>query len=198
MVRRVYSLLVVAVAVAGIAAACELSGPSRFPLGPSPGATPVPTVAPAASGSVAIDPSLRAHLPEFVDGLPLLPAPEADAEVARVPEVVANAEALVTALAIDPAGEFAHVQLIRLRPAVFSDPFFRSWRDSFDEGFCDQAGGVRGRAEASIGDRQTFITTCGGGARAYHTWLPESRILVAVSSVGERRLGEQVLEGLSG
>jgi hypothetical protein len=201
--RRIAMLAAVAAVVLtgcgtnGLTASPPPFGSSAIPTSTPPAAqtNPAATGSPT-TGSVPIDETLRAHLPESVDGLPLMAAPESDAEVARVPEVVANGEAVLTALVADPANEFAHVQLIRLKPDRFSDAFFRSWRDSFDEGFCAQAGGVQGTAEAPIGDRIVFITTCAGGARAYHTWLESSRVLVAVSSVGERRLGEQLLAGL--
>src|SRR5690606_21608126 len=135
-------------------------------------------------------PALLELLPATVDGLPLAPAPESDAVVAADPAIAADAEGAATALALDQAGgQFAHVTLVRLRPGVLSDAYYRSWRDSFDDEACAQAGGVVRRAETEIGGRPTFIATCAGDLRTYHAWLAVERVLVSVSSLGDRRLG---------
>ena len=112
--------------------------------------------------------------------------------------MIANGEAVLTHLALDPAtNDLVHVTLVRLRDGVFDDAFFRTWRDTFDLGACGQASGVAGHAEAQIGGRTTFIGTCAGGARTYHTWLADERVLVSATAVGdERRLGERLMEGL--
>lgn len=166
--------------------------PSASPASAAPSASAVPPDVPA-----LIDPSLLELLPATIDGLPLTPAPDSDALVAGDPAIVADAEGAATALAIDQAaGQFAHVTLVRLRPAVMSDAYYRGWRDSFDDAACEQAGGVVRRAEAEIAGRPTFIATCAGGLRTYHAWLPGERILVSVSSLGDRRLGEQLIAAL--
>ena len=195
-------LLGMALALVG---ACGSTGPSGTTsptsptIMPTPSATsgPIRSTSPPPSGSVVVDPALLEHLPATVDGLPVQPTPESDAVVAADPAVVQSGEAVVTAIAIEPpTGEFAHATLIRLRPDVFDDDFFRSWRDSFDQGFCEQAGGVTGSAQAPMGEWVAYIGTCAGGAHTYHVWLGNSRVLVSVSSVGERRLGEQLVEAL--
>jgi hypothetical protein len=57
---------------------------------------------------------------------------------------------------------------------------------------------MSGRAEAQIGGRTTFIGTCAGGAHTYHVRLEsDDAIIVSVTAVGERRLGEQVVAGLT-
>jgi hypothetical protein len=109
-------------------------------------------------------------------------------------------DAIVLAIAAGSsvADDLAIVSVVRLRSGVFDEGFFRSWRDSYDEAACDAAGGVSGHAEAEIGGRTTFIGTCAGGAHTYHVRLEtDDVILVSVTAVGERRLGEQVVAGLT-
>ncbi len=164
---------------------------------PAPSRTPASSAtAPAGSGA-AVDPSLLAILPATVDGLDVQHLPEYDAIVATDPQVRRSAERFVTAFVADPAsGDFATGPLIRLRPGVMSDAFFRDWRDSFDEGACSQASGVAGHAETAIGGRDVFITSCAGGARVYHVWLAERGVLVSINSGGERGLGEKLVAAL--
>jgi hypothetical protein len=187
-------------ALAGIALA--LAGCATT--APSPPATATPTASPtasppatASSGPVAIDPSLLDHLPAQVAGLDVMGRPESDLAAAADPVVIEFGEGVVTGLAIDPAsGDFAYATLVRLRPDVFTDDLYRSWRDSFDEGACSQAGGVVRSAITEISGREVHIDSCEGGVRTYHVWLETSRVLVSVSSLGDRRLGELLVEAL--
>jgi hypothetical protein len=157
---------------------------------------PLATVEPGGSG-VAVDISLLDLLPPSVDGLPVMPSPESDVVAAADPAVVANGEAVATGLVLDPEAQtFAYATLVRLRPDTFDDALFRSWRDSFDSGACERAGGVTGHAEAVIGGHQTFIGSCEAGIRTHHVWLPEPRVLVSVSSAASGRLGEALIGGL--
>ncbi len=124
-------------------------------------------------------------------------SPESDADAVGDVAVVEYGEAVVTALAADPGtADFVYATVVRLRPDVFDDELFRDWRDSFDEGACSQAGGVTGRAEATLGGRTVHIGSCAEGVRTYHVWLAARRVLVSASSLGERRLGEVLVEGL--
>ena len=203
-------LVLTAVLAATLASTCQASGPSAAPsvgsssAPPAVGtATPSPaapsTLSPSASGvqQSLLDPALLDHLPATVGGLTVKRNAESDAIVDSDPTVLAYAQGAITGLAIDAAaGEFVHATLVRLRPGVFGDAFFRDWRDSFDGAVCSQAGGVRGHAEATIGGHQAFIGTCAQGVLTYHVWLPSSGILVSASSVGQKRLGEKLVEGL--
>ena len=190
-------------AVAGIVlvlagCATTTSTPTRtltaFPTDNRPTASPAQ---PAASGAVAIDPSLFDHLPAQVDGLDVMRRPETDLAAAADPVVAEFGEGVVTALAIDPvSGDFAYATLVRLRPGVFTEDLYRSWRDSFDEGACSQAGGVVRTAVTEIAGREVHIDSCEGGLRTYHVWLGNIRVLVSVSAIGERRLGERLVEEL--
>jgi hypothetical protein len=55
---------------------------------------------------------------------------------------------------------------------------------------------VVGRAEATIGGRQSYVTSCVAGMHTYHVWLKDQDILISASSVGAGRFGEKLLEGL--
>jgi hypothetical protein len=202
--RRVAASLVFAV----LFAACGSTAPTPGASGtasPSSGsatgspalATPATSATPPPSTLVAIDPGLLDLLPESVAGLPLEESPEAAAESVTNEALAASAESIAVALVVDPATEsFAVASVVRLRPGVFDDEFFRDWRDSFDEGVCAQAGGVSGNAEAELDGRTVYIGTCAGGVHTYHVHLEGQDVLVSVNSVGESRLGEELMETL--
>jgi hypothetical protein len=146
---------------------------------------------------VVIDTALLEHLPAQVDGVDVMRSPESDLAAASDPVVTEFGEGVVTGLAIDPAsGDFAYASLVRLRADAFTDELYRSWRDSFDEGACSQAGGVVRTAITDIAGREVHMDSCEGGVRTYHTWLENSRVLVSISSLGDRRLGELLVGSL--
>ncbi len=160
----------------------------------SPG---VSTPTPASGSPVDIDPALLQVLPEAVDGLALVESTEAEAASLGDPLLGRVASAIAAGLAIDPvSGEFVYATVVRLLPGAMDAAVFRDWRDSFDEGACSQAGGVSGHAETEIDGRTAYIGTCKGGVHTYHVWLEERGILISATAAGERRLGEQLLEGL--
>jgi hypothetical protein len=186
-----------------VLAAIWLSACASAPsFNPSPSvATPVPTRAPgsatASSSAVAVDPSLLGLVPANVAGFAITESPEAEASAAAGPELSQVATGFAAGLAADPAGgDWAFVVVVALKPGVMSDAVFRSWRDSYDEGACSQAGGVGGHAEAELGGRTAYIASCAGGVRTYHVWLPARQRLISVSAVGERRFGEQLVTGI--
>jgi hypothetical protein len=153
--------------------------------------TPEPSPPP----DVVEDAALLGILPAEVDGVPVLPEPASFTDAVTFPDFVANVEAAAFAIAVrDP--DLASGVVARLRPGVFSDAFYRDWRDSYDEGACSQAGGVGGRAEVQLGGRTVHITTCDGGLLVYHAHLPDRDVVVSVFSVGERRLGERLMAEL--
>jgi hypothetical protein len=168
--------------------------PTRAPVSPTPATS---DTAPSHGAQAAIDPTLLDALPDEVGGLPVQPSPEALADAVTDPAIVRDVEALAAGIVVDPAsGEFAYATVIRFFDGVWSDGFYRNWRDTFDAGVCEQAGGVSGTAEAEIGGRQVFIGSCAGGAHTYHAWLGNRGVLVSVSAVGAQRLGEQLVEDL--
>ena len=56
-------------------------------------------------------------------------------------------------------------------------------------------GGVRGNAESEIDGRQVFIGSCNSGVLTYHLRYGED-VIVSLTSLGERRFGEQVVQNL--
>jgi len=185
-------------------AAC---GPTTGSPTPSPSTAPTPTPAstqPAGTatstpgpGTVAIDASLLDVLPETVDGLDLVESAEAELATLEDQQLEAVAASIAAGIAVDPAtGGFVYAVVVRLLPNTMNETVYRDWRDSFDEGACSQADGVAGHAEAEIGGRTVYIGTCAGGLRTYHVWLEEKEVLISVSAVGERRLGEHLVENL--
>ena len=196
------------------AAATQVTAPAASvqPATPAP-QSPAPASAPAGSASAALpspspglqsaapgtgvvmDPALLQILPAAIGTATVSIEPDSFAEAVQDPSFVANVDS--AAFAVVTEGEdLASGVVAHLRPDVYSDAFFRDWRDSYDEGACGQAGGVAAHAETTLGDRPAFITTCAGGLRVYHAYVPEREVIVSVFSLGEGRFGEQLLAGL--
>lgn len=188
-----------AVLLATLLTACgsnppSVSSPTAAPtaLATAPAATPT-----ASASAVTVDRSLLSLLPATVSGFAITESPEAETSAGQSPDLASLATGFAAGLAADPAGgDWAFAVVVALRPGVMSNAAFRDWRDSYDEGACSQAGGVVGHAEAQIGGRTAYITSCGGGLHTYHLWLPARQRLVSVSALGERRLGEQMIAGI--
>jgi hypothetical protein len=162
------------------------------------GAEASPSSSPASWTGVTIDPGLLRHLPDEIDGLPLIRSDEGVAEAAADPAVGTGVVAIAAGLVVDPErGDFAFVALMRLRDGAMSEAFYTDWRDTFDDGACAQAGGLAAQAEVVIGGREAFSGICSGGMRTYHAWLGNPGLLVSVSTLGERRLGERLVESLT-
>jgi hypothetical protein len=147
--------------------------------------------------------TLLALLPREVSGVPLTGDPETAAQIALDGTLARSAESVAVATAFGPlpsdddVGDYVVATLVRLRPGVFDESFFRDWRDTFDAAVCEQAGGVDLHAEAEIDGQRTFIATCAGGVRTYHVHLEARETIVSMQSVGEGRFGERVVEGLT-
>lgn len=166
---------------------------------PPPSSTVTASVAPSPGGSpaVPIDPTLLAILPATVGGQAISEVPEVEADLVTDPNLVVNADGLAVGLGIDvSSGEFAYVAVIRLRPLVFSNAFYLSWRRSYDEAACSQSNGFTGTSSSTIGGRQVFIGTCAGGASTYHVHLAGPDRLVSITSVGGSHFGALILAGL--
>lgn len=157
--------------------------------------TPMPTT--GAGTTVAVDPSLLEILPATVDGLEIAENREGEAAALGDPLLARVGSAVAAGFAIEPAsGDFVYAIVVRLLPGAMTETVFRDFRDSFDEGACSQADGVVGRAETRIGGRTVYIGTCAGGLRTYHLWLADRGVLISASAVGERLLGELLVENL--
>ena len=171
---------------------------------PSAGATPrpvassfaPPTVPTAPTGATVVEPSLLDRLPAEVESIVLTADAETASEIASTIDAEAGVEAV--AVAIYPSLEdYAVVTVARLRPAVFDEEWFRDWRETFDAGVCQQAGGVDpGHSETEVAGRQVFRSTCVGGVVMHHLWLPETRSIVSIQGAGALDLGRRILESL--
>jgi hypothetical protein len=153
---------------------------------------------PRPSPAVPIDPTLLSILPATVGGQTITEVPEVEAGIVTDPSLVANATGLAVALGVDlSSGEFAYIAVIRLRPLVFSNAFYLSWRQSYDQGACSQSNGVESTSTTTIAGRQVFVGTCAGGATTYHIHLTAPDRLVSITSVGTSHYGALVLAGLT-
>jgi hypothetical protein len=146
---------------------------------------------------VPTDTSLLASLPAMIGGQPVNEVPEIEAELASDPNLAQNAASLAVALGINTGtGDFAYVAVIQLKPLVFSNAFYSSWRQSYDQSACTQSSGLKSTRTTTIAGRQVFVGTCVGGALTYHVHLPAPDRLISITSVGEAHFGELVLEAL--
>jgi len=144
-----------------------------------------------------LDPALLAYLPKAVGGIEIKEDVDEAATALNDPALPRIASAVGGAVAVDTGnGNLVYAWIVHLRPGVFTDGDYRQWRDSYDEGACAAAGGVVGRAEATIAGRQSYITSCVAGLHTYHVWLKDQDILISASSIGEGKFGEKLLEGL--
>jgi len=154
-------------------------------------------VGPASSAKVQVDESLLRYLPAAVGGFAVAYSAEATQDVLGDPGLISNAIAVAYGLAVDPAmGDLVVASVVRLRPGIFGDAFYRGWRTSYDKAACAQAGGVGGNAEATIAGRTVFIGTCNGGAHTYHVYLESTAVMISATSIGPKRFGEQLVGNL--
>jgi hypothetical protein len=145
--------------------------------------------------AVVMDPALLQVLPATIGAARVEMEPESFGEAVQDPSFAANVDAAAFAIVTD-GEDLASGVVAHLRPDVYSEALFRDWRDSYDEGACGQAGGVAARAQITLGDRPAYVTTCAGGLRVYHAYVPEREVIVSLFSLGERRFGEQLVAGL--
>jgi hypothetical protein len=201
--RGVVAMTVVALFTA-LAAGCG-SGPvisSAVPVAPATGSLTPPATAerPPPGAAVQVDPGLLAFVPSAVDGVPLTFDQETSGSIAADPSVASDAASLAVALAVVPgasaADDLAIVSVVRLRDSTRDEAWFRDWRDTYDEAACGPAGGVIGNAEAELGGGTVYIGSCRGGVRTYHTRVEGAGIVVSVTALGNRRLGEKVMAGI--
>ena len=121
--------------------------------------------------------------------------PDAFATAAKDPDFAANVDSAAFAIAVD-ANDITSGVVAHLRPGRYSEALFRDWRDSYNEGTCAQSGGVAGNAQAELGGRLVYVTTCGNGLRTYHAYLGQRDVIVSLFSLGDRHFGEQLMSGL--
>lgn len=205
-------LAAVAMLVTALVVACGTTAPTTTgpvpptsAIGGSGGATdaprsfgPPPTPSqPDDATPVALEQELLGFLPESIDGIPVAEDLDVSAEALLDPALPNIATGVDAAVAVDPGtGNLVSAWVVRLRPGAFGDEAYRQWRDSYDEGACAAAGGVVGRAQAELGGRNTYVTSCVAALRTYHVWLEEQNVLVSASSIGEGRFGEKLMSTL--
>jgi hypothetical protein len=144
---------------------------------------------------IPVEQGLVDLLPASVDGLDRQSDASVDAGIARDPDLAAIARSFATALYVNPpSGEFAYVSLVRLSRPLENEAY-RDYRDSFDQAACAQAGGRTGTATGTLGGRSVDIGHCAGGLLTYHLSL-DGPIVVSISSLGDRRLGERIIGAL--
>ena len=164
--------------------------PASF--GPPPSPTPPDDTSP-----IVLDPELLAFLPEAVGGAAVTEDADEAANALNDPALPRIASAVDGAVAVDTGtADLVYAWVVRVRHDVFTDADFRQWRDAYDEGACAAGGGVVGRAEAQIGGRRAFVTSCVSQMHTYHVWMEDQDILISASSIGDGRFGELLLEGI--
>ena len=207
LVRRNAAVLATIALVVAVAA-CTTASPTTTPapatsgpaatetappldsFGPPPSPTPPDDTTP-----LAIDSTLLAILPASIDGIAITEDQDAAAEALGNAALPSIATALDAAVAVDSGnGNLVDALVVRIRPSAFGDAAFSQWRDSFDQGAC--AAGIVGNAEATLGGRQTFITSCVGGMHTYHVFLKDQGIVISASAIGTGRFGEKLLGNL--
>jgi hypothetical protein len=184
-----------AAATGSLAPAATAEGPSN------PASSAAPPSASVPVGAVTqVDQGLLAFLPAEVDGVPLTFDPDTSATLAADTSVAVDAAAIAVGLAVVPGAsaseDLAIVNVVRLRDPSHDDAWFRDWRDTYDQGACGQAGGVTGNAEATLGGAKVYIGSCAGGVLTYHTRIERVGLVVSVTALGSRRLGEKLMAGL--
>ena len=199
---------VIVLALATVLAACQTGTPSgsggpgssqigTSPIDPAMTVGPPPSPTPDDATPAVIDATLLEYLPETVAGAPVTEALDEAALALADPALPRIATALDVGLALDETtGNLVTAHVVRLREGAFDDDTYRQWRDSYDEGACAAAGGVVGRAEATIDKRTVYVTSCVAGLRTYHVWIEDEHLLISASSVGDRRFGELLMNEL--
>jgi hypothetical protein len=143
---------------------------------------------------------LRTHLPPAIDGVPVTYDPETTETIAADPGLADDAAALAIGLVIGPgsssADDLATISVIRLRDPSRDDEWFRDWRDTYDTAACDRAGGVGGHAETTISGRTVFIDSCRNDVFTYHARIDNGSVVISVTGLGPRRLGEKVMAAI--
>jgi hypothetical protein len=177
-------------------AATGLDGTPSFgtpeTIGPPPSPTP-----PDETNPVELDPTVLAFLPTTVGGVPVTESADEATQALSDPSVEKIGTAIDAGVAVDTgSGNLVHAWVVRLRPGRFTETIYQQWRDSYDAGACADAGGVVGRAQATIDERTVYITSCTASVRTYHVWLEQVGILISASAIGDGRFGELLMDNL--
>jgi hypothetical protein len=165
-----------------------------------PGTSLVACVRPSedsSPGTAVADPKLLDLVNAKGAGLNLEYDADTTATITADPKLGRDAKALATGLARPSAQgdpeEFVIVNVVRLRDPGMSDACFREWRDTYDAGACEPAGGVVGNAETEMSGQTVFIGTCAGGAFTYHVRVGDGGVVLSFTSAGPSRPGERLM-----
>jgi hypothetical protein len=169
--------------------------------GPAGSADPnAPSGSAIADSAIAVDRDLLSLIPTSIDGVDITFDNETSTQIAADPSLARDVTGIAVSIAAVPgasdADDLAVVSVVRLRDPTSGEEWFRDWRDTYNEGACGQAGGVIGNAEAELGGRTVFIGSCRGGVRTYHTRIADGAVVVSVTALGARRLGEKLMAAL--
>ena len=187
------------VACGGPTPSAALSPSRSVAVGPTASASAIPpSPAETMSGDeVLVDPLLIDVLPEFAAGAERRPDDESAAELAATPDLRGVVRALALALYID-GDDYAVASVVRPRPEIATDLWFRTWRDDFDAGVCEQAGGVDpGHSQFEIDERTVYRSTCAGGVTIYHVKLEGPARVVSIQGAGVTDLGRAIVDDLT-
>jgi hypothetical protein len=205
--RRLVRSLALGLTVAACSPAATAAPSVSAPASTSPAATTVVTVTASPSASprgaspspsaaaVVRDDSLVAVLPPDIDGNPVTIEGASFAEAATDPAFAGNIASAAFAIVTSPV-DLASGVVATPVAGRFGDAFFQSWRETYNEGACSQAGGVATNAETTLGGRTVYITTCAGGLTVYHAWVEERGVIVSLFSLGAGRYGERLMRDL--
>lgn len=205
--RRTQAAIAIGTGVLAIVA-CSPTTPTSPTPSASPSASARPVASPPASSpssaaaAAVVDPTLLDVLPAEIEGQALRPDAETAAEIAVTEDLAPDVDAIAVGLYIQPgsstADDLAIVNVVRLRPGVFGEAWYRSWRSTYDDGACQVAGGVApGAVQSLIGEHETHIGTCQGGVHTYHVHLVDPDRVISITAAGEGRFGERVVAGLT-
>ncbi len=100
---------------------------------------------------------------------------------------------------LDPnRAETVFVIAMHARQGALADQRFGDWRETYGQGACEDAGGVVGSAESTIGERQVFVVRCVEGEIVYYVPLADCGELLTIDAVSTRDLGRTLVEHIQG
>jgi len=171
------------------------SAPSASPLPATPASSPAASTSDETPVPLAVDPALLGVLPATAGKVAMVPDPENAAQLIGDPTLRATASGLAVARYAS-GDDIMVVSVTQLRPGVYSDGFFDSWRQEYDGSACEPAGGVSGAEKVDmIGTLVVHVGACAGGASTYHAVL-DGDVLVSAIAVGPGSLGHDVMAGI--
>ena len=197
--RRIAFVAGIAFLLGSALAACGSESPTSSGSAAPPTRTLGTAVGIGTLSPLVVDARLIRILPASVAGVAIKPSPDSAADMIGDPSLATSASAIAVGVVVATGNprsdDLAVSTVIRLRPGVYSDSFYRDWRSAYDKAACEPAGGVSSHVQQLIGPHTVEVTVCGQGARTYHTHLAGD-VLVSITAVGDRKFGDLVMAGL--